>query len=230
MITVGRRAGAGNLRPVHSPGMPDATLAPTPTLDFDSPEVAAFAREHSGGATEPREIATRLFAAVRDGVLYDPFTCVPDADAMSASATLRRGRSWCVPKAVLLAACLRERGIPARLAFADVKNHLSTPRLRELMGSDVYAWHGCAEVLLEGRWLKATPAFNARLCSRFGMVAIEFDGTRDSLLHPTDASGREHVAYVRDRGSFDDTPVDAIRATFEREYPALVAEARRRWG
>src|SRR5574341_322846 len=65
-------------------------------------------------------------------------------------------------------AVARVVGIPARVGYADVRNHLSTPKLRELVGGDLFVWHGYAELHLEGRWVKATPAFNLTLCERFG--------------------------------------------------------------
>lgn len=208
---------------------PDPLLQPTPTIDFDHPEVAAFARRVAGQVDEDIDRAVLLFGAVRDGFLYDPYTCFVSTEALRASTTLSSGRGWCVPKAILLAAACRALGIPARLGFADVRNHLTTPKLTELMGTDVYAWHGYVSMRLDDRWVKATPAFNADLCARFGLVPTEFDGRSDSLLHPTDARGRRHVEYVRDRGEFDDTPVEAIRDTFETEYPRLFGESRSRW-
>lgn len=203
---------------------PAATLAATPTIDRDHPDVVAFAGRVVSGAENDVEAAIRLFDAVRDGVLYDPYACVLTVEGLRASTTLANRRAWCVPKAILLAAACRAIGIPARLGFADVRNHLSTPRLRELMGTDVYAWHGYVSMRLAGKWVKATPAFNARLCERFGLNTVEFDGREDSLLHPVDREGRQHLEYVADRGEHDDTPVEAIRATFEEFYPRLIAE------
>ncbi len=48
---------------------------------------------------------------------------------------LEAGRAYCVPKAVLLAAVLlaavlRAAGVPARLGFADVRNHVQSDTLR----------------------------------------------------------------------------------------------------
>lgn len=206
-----------------------ACLRPTETIDSDHPAVEAFARGAIGGASGERERAVRLFESVRDVIAYDPYCCHVTTQALRASNTLARRRGWCVPKAVLLAACARAVGIPARLGFADVENHLSTEKLRQLMGSNVYAWHGWATLLIEGRWLKATPAFNSRLCRVFGFLPVEFDGRSDSLLHPTDARGRRSIEYQGGRGEFEDTPVELIRETFDRDYPALVAESRRRW-
>jgi transglutaminase-like putative cysteine protease len=206
---------------------PPPTLAPTLTLDFEHPAVAAFARDAagSGGA---REKAVRLYYAVRDGIRYDPYAFHMTPDGLKASRTLEARAAWCVPKAILLAACCRAEGIPARLGFADVKNHLATERLLQLMDTDVFVWHGYVSLLLDGRWVKATPAFNVEMCRRFDVPPLEFDGTRDSLLHPYNARRERYMEYVRDRGTYDDLPYDDILADMRQAYPRLIAAAEAR--
>ena len=132
---------------------------------------------------------------------------------------LALGEGFCVGKAALLAACARAVGIPARIGLADVKNHLTTPRLREKMGTDLFVYHGYAELLLEGRWVKATPAFNLQLCERFGLLPLEWDGTADSIYHPYDRAGNRHMEYVHQRGTFDDLPLTQMLADFAALYP-----------
>lgn len=198
------------------------TLRSTSFLDFDHPEVAAFARR-SAGEGSARERAVRLYYAVRDGIRYDPYAFHVTPDWLSASRTLAAGSGWCVPKAILLAACCRAQGIPARLGFADVKNHLATRRLLEMMGCDLFIWHGYVSLFLDGRWVKATPAFNIEMCRRFDVLPLEFDGTADSLLQPFDAKKRRHMEYVRDRGFFDDVPFEQLSADMRATYPRLVA-------
>jgi transglutaminase-like putative cysteine protease len=138
---------------------------------------------------------------------------------MKASTALEQGFGWCVPKAVVLAAVARAAGIPARLGFADVRNHLSTERLRQTMQTDVFAWHGYTELWLDGAWRKATPAFNIELCEKFGLLPLEFNGVDDSLYHPYDRAGQRHMEYVAERGSFDDLPLEQIKTTFAEIYP-----------
>jgi transglutaminase-like putative cysteine protease len=122
---------------------------------------------------------------------------------------------------VLLAAVCRAQGIPARLGFADVRNHLSTERLRSTMKTDVFAWHGYTSLWIDGAWRKATPAFNIELCEKFGLLPLEFDGESDSLYHPFDRAGRQHMEYVNERGAFDDLPLAQIRAVFREIYPDM---------
>lgn len=200
-----------------------AFLASTDAIDSDHPTVVAFAQNHATGATT-REQAVSLYRAVRDQLRYDPYRIDLSAHGMKASTALQQGSGWCVPKAVVLAAVARAAGIPARLGFADVRNHLSTQRLRDTMKTDVFAWHGYTELWLDGAWRKATPAFNVELCDKFGLLPLEFDGVHDSLYHPFDRAGQRHMEYVAERGSFDDLPLAQIAATFADIYPGLLAD------
>ncbi|MGE0874007.1 MAG: transglutaminase family protein [Burkholderiales bacterium] len=183
-----------------------------------TPAVEAFAREHAAG-DDDRARAVSLYYAVRDAIRYNPFLDFSRDAAFRASEVLALGEGFCVGKAALLAACARVQGIPARVGFADVRNHLTTPRLREKMGTDLFLYHGYTEVLLEGRWVKATPAFNLELCEKFRVKPLEFDGREDSILHPYDADERRHMEYLHDHGSFADVPVERIRKAFRESYP-----------
>ena len=129
-------------------------------VDSDHPDVVAFAEEATAGATTDREKAVALFYAVRDRIRYDPYVISSnDPEAYRASRVLRDGVSYCIPKSVLLCAAARAVGLTARLGFADVRNHLNSPKLRErLGGSDLFVWHGYTEFLLNGRWVKVTSA------------------------------------------------------------------------
>ena len=207
---------------VNGTDLNPAWLEPTWFIDADHEAVAAFAAEAVGDATDPEAKAVQLFHAVRDGFRYDPYDIEHEPEQYKASAITSADRGWCVSKSVLLTAAARNQGIPARLGFADVRNHLSTPKLLESLGTDLFIWHGYSELLLEGRWFKLSTAFNIELCERFGVKVLEFDGTHDALMHPFDASGNRHMEYINQRGSYDDLPLDAIMADFASLY--------RNWG
>ncbi|MGB8330901.1 MAG: transglutaminase-like domain-containing protein [Polyangiales bacterium] len=199
-------------------------MTPTPTLDYEHPAVVAFAQAAAGGPSDDRERAVELYYAVRDGIRYDPYSLTMTVPGLRASTTVETKRAWCVPKAVLLAACCRSLGIPARLGFADVRNHLSTERMRQIMSTDVFYWHGYTSILLGGKWVKATPAFNLELCEKFRIKPLDFDGTQDSIYHPFDLEGRRHMEYLRFHGEYDDLPLDEIRAAFVKHYSPMVRE------
>jgi transglutaminase-like putative cysteine protease len=195
-----------------------AWLAPTWFVDCGDDDVAGFARDAIGTAATPMEQAVRLFYAVRDGFRYDPYNVDHSPEAFRASTVVRSSSNWCVPKSVLLTAAARSAGIPARLGFADVKNHLTSKKLSASMGTDLFAWHGYSVLLIDERWFKLSTAFNIELCERFGVKPLEFDGTADALMHPFDQAGNRHMEYVKQRGSFDDLPLDTILADFAEIY------------
>ncbi|MBT8397505.1 MAG: transglutaminase family protein [Gemmatimonadetes bacterium] len=193
------------------------------------PEKADFGRFEGdsggfeGGLTGSREKAIALYYAVRDEFRYEPYHIDLNEDAMKASALLSRGYGFCIAKAVLMAAAARVQRIPARLGFADVRNHLTTERLRKSMGTDVFVFHGYAELLIDGSWVKATPAFNKALCERFGVETLEFDGIHDSVFQPFDAEGNQYMEYLHDRGVHTDLPLEELREAFETAYPKLMS-------
>jgi transglutaminase-like putative cysteine protease len=187
-------------------------------VDSAHPGVVSFSSRHTKGKND-REKAVALYYAVRDVIRYNPFLDFSDPLVFKASAVLEADQGFCVGKASLLAACARAAGIPARVGFADVKNHLTSPRLAETMGSDLFVYHGYTDLYLDGKWVKATPAFNLELCSRFRVKPLEFDGREDSIFHPFDQDNRRHMEYLRDRGTYADVPVDAIQQAFREAYP-----------
>ncbi|MFO1220116.1 MAG: transglutaminase family protein [Burkholderiaceae bacterium] len=198
-----------------------STLAPTALIDSDHPAVVAYARQHARGNTV-RERAVALYYAVRDDFRYDPYRIDLSPAGMRASTVIEVGYGWCVPKAALLAAAARAVGIAARVGYADVRNHLSTERMRQKMQTDLFLWHGYADLWIDDAWRKATPAFNLSLCERFGLHPLEFDGHDDSIYHPFDKAGNRHMEYVNQRGAFDDMPLATIVEDFQRWYPLWV--------
>ncbi len=201
-----------------------AYLRPARYVESDAPEVVAFAMAAAGETQDPTARAIKLYYAVRDQVLYDPYQIYSQREVYSGRTALLRGRGYCVAKAALLAACCRATGIPARLGFADVRNHLATPRLLEVNGGDVFFWHAYADLWLEGKFVKATPAFNLSLCERFGVLPLEFDGRTDSIFHPYDRQDRRHMEYVRYLDTYADVPVEDIQATFRHHCPRLMED------
>lgn len=194
-------------------------LKPTVTIDSDHPDVIAYARKVTEGLSTEREKAVALYYAVRDLVMYDMMVEHFTREIFKASYCLHAKRSFCIPKAILLAACARAVGIPARLGFADVTNHLATPKMLEILGGDYFAFHGYTDLFIDGKWVKATPAFNERLCRFFKIKPLEFDGMHDSVFHEFSADGKKHMEYLHDHGTFPDMPFDLMVATFRKHYP-----------
>ena len=197
----------------------DEYLQPGRFIDSDHPEVIAFAERNRGASDDLREQAVSLYYAVRDQVRYNPYTFSRDPQTLKASHALSAGESYCVPKALLLAACARHCGIPARIGLADVRNHLATPRLLALLRSEVFAMHGYTELYLAGRWVKATPAFNLALCRVFKVEPLAFDGLNDSVFHPCNQQGERYMEYLQDHGQFAELPLELFFSHLAACYP-----------
>jgi len=204
----------------------DAYLGAGDFIDSDDPAILAFAHRGTAGcdpSASDLDRALALYRTVRDDIVYDPYHLPGQTEAFRAGRVLADGRGFCIGKAALMAAAARAIGIPARVGYADVRNHLATRRLRELMGTDIFYWHGYAQLFLEGRWVKATPAFGREICDRFGVAPLEFDGRNDSLFQPYNGQGERYMEYVQDRGQFADVPAETIITTFRERYPDYVA-------
>lgn len=195
-------------------------LEPGFCVNSEAPEIIALAKSLIDPDRSQRENAVAIYYHVRDSVRYNPYSLGNSKEDWCATKTLQAGEGWCVPKAVLQAALCRAAGIPARLGYADVVNHLSTERLRNSMKTDVFYFHGYCSVFLDGKWLKSTPAFNLSLCEKFGLKPLEWDGTADSLYHEFDQAGNRHMEYVNDRGEYADVPYEEIMAVFNQYYPS----------
>jgi transglutaminase-like putative cysteine protease len=215
---------------VHTP----PGLKPEPTnvylqsakfIDADHPAIRAYAAKTVGAEKDPVAQAVKLFYAVRDGWRYDPFNVQLQPDEYVASSILAMRNAWCVQKATLLAALARVVGIHAAVGFSDVTNHLTTEKLKERMGgTTLFVYHGYAVLYLNGKWVKAAPVFNIELCTRFGVLPTEFDGTEDAVFQEYDAHNQRHMEYLRDHGMWSDFPYETIEQGMRANYPASFFE------
>ncbi len=193
-------------------------LQPTEIIDSDHPAVARFARSVTEGLESPEDIAAKLYLAVRDGIWYDVHVPFDRPLYYTASYVLEKKRSFCVPKASLLCALSRACNIPCRLGFADVRNHLASQRFLKILGTDVFVYHAFVEFYLNGKWIKATPAFNRELCKLYKVPPLEFNGREDSLFQPYNDEQRQYMQYLEFHGTYQDVPVDEIVAAWENTY------------
>jgi transglutaminase-like putative cysteine protease len=196
-------------------------LEPTEFLNFDDANVFEFAVRNSVGANTEREKAVKLYYAVRDGFQYNPNILDLRREGLKASDLLKRNRGYCVEKAVLLAASARAVGVPSRLSFYIVRNHIATEKLEKLLRKNYLVFHGAAELFLDGKWIKATPAFNKNLCGYLNVEPLEFDGTRDSIFQEYDKTGKVFMKYLHEYGAFDDLPYELYLDELKKHYPHI---------
>lgn len=196
-------------------------LQPTEFLDFDNQTVKDFAEQNTIEAKNDTEKAVRLYYAVRDGFQYNPYLLDLRREGLKASNLLTRNHGYCVEKAVLLAASARAVGVPSRLSFYIVRNHIATDKLEQKLKKNYLVFHGAAEVFLERNWLKTTPAFNKSLCQYLGVAPLEFDGTKDSIFQEFDHQGNVFMTYLHDYGAFSDLPYDLYLEELNKHYPHI---------
>ncbi len=206
--------------PTETPEPGPEYLASTGFFDSAGEPLQRFARETAAGESTDAGKAVKLFYTVRDGWRYDPFKLRLTRAEYVASSVLAAGHGYCITKAILLVAAARAAGIPAAIGLSDVVNHLTTEKLQARMGGKTYFIdHAYAALYVEGRWVKAVPAFNIELCRRFGVRPTEFDGRSDALYQEYDAHDRRHMEYVKHHGMWSDFPYEKIATDFRAFYP-----------
>lgn len=195
-------------------------LYPTYFIDCNHPDVIEYAYNIIGDEKDKKQQAIKLYNAIRDGFRYNPYNINLKHEELKASTLLNRASKsgYCTEKACLLAACLRVVGIPSRMCFFDVRNHIGVDKYIEIIKTDVLTFHACTDVYLEDKWVKATPAFNKTLCDKLGVAVLEFDGKNDSIFQEFDSIGNEFMEYLHDYGTFHDIPHDMFVAQMKKHY------------
>ncbi|MDH7446634.1 transglutaminase-like domain-containing protein [Aquimarina sp. 2201CG14-23] len=196
-------------------------LAKTYYFDYDTDEIQHIIDEFNTETLTTKEKVKQLYIKVRDGWRYDPYYIRLNKEAYKASTTAKKNSGHCLDKAILLIACLRGLGIPARIHLAKVKNHIGVERLIEKFGTNELTPHGMINVYLNGKWLKASPAFNKALCEKCNVAPLEFDGEQDSMFQEYDNQGGVFMEYIEDYGYFEDVPYEFILNNIKEHYTAI---------
>ena len=167
--------------------------------------------------------AAHLFYKVRDEIRYNPYHVVLKPEALKASALAVRNNGYCVEKSNLYVAACRALGLPARLSFANVRNHLGTSKLESYLKTDTLVFHGCAELWLNERWVKLTPVFDKYLCAKLGVEPLAFEPEKGCVFQQSDKKGQPFMEYLHDYGHFEVLPFELMISEWRRFYPHLFA-------
>lgn len=162
--------------------------------------------------------AVKLYYHIRDDIRYDPYLPFYRPEHYRSSGVINSKKGFCIHKAGLLCAAARAAGIPSRIGFATVRNHIATRQLLQYLGSGTIAPHGYAELWLDGRWIKSTPAFNAGLCRHFRVAPLDFNGVYDSIMQEHNSDNARFMEYIAYHGEFQDIPIDFILDIMRRTY------------
>jgi len=152
-------------------------LQPTPYIDCDAEPVKEKSRALVQGIPASRDKAIRIFYAVRDGIKYTIYGKRSLPEHFRASVILSAGEGYCVQKAILLVALARAASIPARLRLAAIRSHLVPKELLKKRGTDLFPYHGYADLHVDGVWVKATPTFDIGSCTEGGLRRLISTGS-----------------------------------------------------
>jgi hypothetical protein len=133
------------VRPGDGRGNPDAKDDPPSPQDrepnnwiqSDDPKIVALAKQAAGDRSDPWEVAVALEKTARGWIRESDYSRGFD----SAADVIESRRGDCTEHAVLLAALVRARGIPARVAIGLVYQ------------DQKFLYHMWDEVYLGGRWI-----------------------------------------------------------------------------
>ncbi|MEX0275069.1 MAG: transglutaminase family protein [Flavobacteriaceae bacterium] len=196
-------------------------LESTYYLNFEHDIIQDLISKYTDPSIPNTEKTIELYKMVRDDWRYDPYTISFTKEHYKASTIAQKSTGNCVEKSILLITCLRGTGIPARLHLGKVKNHIAVERLTEKFGTNELTPHGMVNVLLNGRWLKLSPAFNKSLCAKFHVAPLEFDGKNDSFLQQYNNKGNLFMEYTDDYGHFEDVPLEFMKRNIKEHYPLI---------
>jgi len=196
-------------------------LATTYYFDFENEIIQKLISAQNNTAISDTEKTIALYNKVRDDWKYDPYSISLSEKNFRASTIAEKTSGNCVEKSILLIACLRAVGIPARLHLGKVKNHIAVERLTEKFGSNELTPHGMVNVFLNKKWLKLSPAFNASLCRKFNVEPLEFDGENNSFLQQYNNQGNLFMEYTDDYGHFEDVPLAFMKKNVKEHYPHI---------
>lgn len=192
--------------------------------DWQHPSIVAKAKELCANITSDIDKVKAIYLFSRDAIRYDPYHIELNPKSISASLTLARKYGYCIEKALLMSALCRAIGMPTKLGFANVRNHLADDQLIEVLKTDVFVFHGYVAVYINGKWVKATPAFNKELCAFYNVPPLAFDGENDSIFHAFDQNGQQFMEYLHEYGEFNDLPYDLFVTELKRYYGHLLNE------
>jgi len=190
-------------------------------FNYEDPIIQDLIAEFKDDSLTEVEKAWALYLKIRDGWRYNAYDISFNTETLKASNIAQKDHGHCIDKSILYISGLRALSIPANLHLAKVKNHIAVDRLIAKLGTNELTPHGMVDVFLNGKWVKATPAFNKELCEKTGVEPLEFDGEHDSIFQSFNDAGAEFMEYLEDYGSFEDVPIEFIEKNMRENYPKL---------
>ena len=193
-------------------------------LDYKNQSIQDLIQPFQSNHLSSKEKTIGLYLKIRDGWRYNPYVISGRKEDYVASNLIKKKDGHCIDKSILLIAGLRALSIPARLHLAKVKNHIGVEKLTKMLGTNELTPHGMVDIFLDGKWLKATPAFNKELCEKCKVAPLDFDGEQDSIFQAYSETGQQFMEYLEDYGHFEDVPLDFIINNMKTNYPRFAKQ------
>jgi len=193
-------------------------LKPTRFIDSDNPYIKSLCQGMVDSYMSQIQKARKLFEYVRDGVHYDMYSASSDPDSYIASSIIKKGRGYCVQKAIALAALGRAVGIPSRIVLVAIKNHKAPREAIEVMKTNIFFPHAYNQFFLNSKWVSVAATFDRDICERIGVPTVQFNGIDDALLPQTDKDGSPYIEYVDKYGAFEDFPLEYVMRKMAEYY------------
>jgi hypothetical protein len=193
-------------------------LKATPTFDHDHEAIIERAHSVTKGQMKVADKAKSLFYFVRDEAKFFPYLPPDTLESYKASRILKAGGGMCIQKAVLLATLARAAGIPARVHFVNIRNYRAPDNVKEVLGTNLFPYHGFDELYIDEKWVKVTPTFELKVCKENRLFPVEFDGRHNAMLLPRDLDGNPHIEYLQDHGFYENIPLDEIYNAWAMAY------------
>lgn len=196
-----------------------AFLDETKNIDFSHSSIENFLYEIDLSGNM-KENAINIYYKVRDSFIYDPNHLDIRKESLIASKVLNKKRAWCVEKSLLMIACCRSIGIPARFGFAIVTNHIGVEKLLKFLKRNEIVFHGYVEVFLNDKWIKCTPAFDKNVCRISKVLPLDWDGENDSMFQEY-SNGIKFMEYLQFYGTYSEIPFELMHQEMKKFYPHL---------
>jgi len=192
-------------------------------FDFSHKHIQKIYNQLKGSeALTDKEFAIKAYLFVRDNWHYYPYRISLIENDWKCSEIILHKQGHCIDKVIILISLLRAAQIPARLGLAKVKNHIAVDQIVQKFGTDVLVPHGYAEIYLNKKWIKATPAFNKELCDKLNVNVLDFNGEHDSLFQEFDRTGNAiFMEYLEDYGTFNKVPLTFMHKLLVDHYPQI---------
>ncbi len=166
----------------------NSDLTETDYCDYSNDEIKKVAKNFLKYKQNRRELVTKMFLFVRDGIIFGG-----DRWKVKASETLNKGYGACYNKNLLLVALLRYHGIPSKLCANPMAKDFNKAAIGSgyiTMSTPFY--HCFTKVLIDENWVDIDPTLDKTTYDTFFAPlnidwSVDWDGYSNMRLYNKEA-------------------------------------------